>query len=171
MKTKRILKIMHVLAWVAFIGLSIKAGAIIVSYFLSFGNENAGKDLYEGINYFAYKQNNTTHYSILVMYRVLQFSVQAYVAFLVIKLLSNLNIQKPFNNNALKWMQRITYCLITLWAIVVIHNIHVGVLEASTGVKATLLSSEFVYIAGIVYVFSLLFKRGLELQSENDLTI
>lgn len=171
MKTKRILKIMYVLAWVAFIGLSIKVGAIIISYVVSLGNENAAKDLYEGMNYFPYKQNGLVHYSILVIYRILQFSIQAYIAFLVIKLLSNLNIQKPFNENALKWMQRITLCLVVLWAIVVIHNAHVGVLEASTGIKATLLSSEFVYIAGIVYVFSLLFKRGLELQSENDLTI
>jgi hypothetical protein len=171
MKTKRILKIMHVFAWIAFIGLSIKAGAIIISYFVSLGNENAAKDLYQGMNYLAYKQDSVLHYTILVCYRVLQFSLQAYIAFLVIKLLSNLNIQRPFNATALKSMQTISYNLILLWAIVVIHNIHVGILEASTGIKATLLSSEFILFAGIVYVFSLLFKRGLELQSESDLTI
>ena len=171
MKTKRILKIMHVFAWIAFIGLSIKAGAIMISYFVSFGNEDAAKDLYEGMSYFVYKQNSEVHYTILVFYRILQFSIQAYIALLLIKLLSNLNIQRPFNANALRLMQRISFSLICLWAIVVTHNIHVGILEASTGIKATLLSSEFIYIAGIVYVFSLLFKRGLELQYENDLTI
>ncbi len=171
MKTKTILKIMHVLSWIAFIGLSIKVGAILISYFVSLGNENAAKDLYEGINYFDYKQSSMVHYTILIGYRVLQFALQAYIAFLVIKLLSSLNIQRPFNGNALKKMQTISFSLIFLWAIVVAHNIHVGILEATTGIKATLLSSEFVYIAGIVYVFSLLFKRGLEFQSENDLTI
>ena len=171
MKTKRILKIMHILAWIAFIGLSIKAGAIIISYFVSLGNENAAKDLYEGMNYFAYKQNSLAHYSILVLYRVLQFSMQAYIAYLVIKLLSNLNIQRPFNVGALKSMQTISYSLLLLWGIVVVHNIHIGILQASTGIEAELLSSEFVLFAGIVYVFSLLFKRGLELQSENDLMI
>ena len=162
---------MNIVAWIALIGMSIKAGAILISYVVSLGNENASKDLYEGMNYFDYKQDSSVHYTILVFYRVLQYSVQAYMAFLVIKLLSNLNIERPFNSDALKKMQRIIYCLVFLWAIVVTHNIHVGILEASTGIKATLLSSEFVYIAGIVYVFSLLFKRGLELQSENDLTI
>lgn len=171
MKTKRILKIMHVFAWIAFIGLSIKAGAIIISYLVSLGNEEASKVLYEGMNLVAYKQNSLVHYSIIVWYRVIQFSLQAYIAFLVVRLLSNLNINRPFNLNALKAMQTISYSLLLMWAIVVAHNIHVGILEASTGIKATLLSSEFIYIAGIVYVFSLLFKRGLELQSENDLTI
>ena len=171
MKTKRILKIMHILAWVAFIGLSIKAGAIMISYFVSLGNEEAAKDLYQGMDLFAYKQYSLTHYSIIVGYKVLQFSLQAYIAFLIIKLLSNLNIDRPFNANALKSMQTISYSLLWLWTLVVTHNIHVGILEANTGLKAALLPSEFIYIAGIVYVFSLLFKRGLELQQENDLMI
>jgi len=171
MKTKRILKIMHVFAWIALIGLTIKAGAIIISYLVSLGNEGAAKDLYEGMNLIAYKQNSLVHYSIIVGYRVLQFSLQAYIAFLVVKLLSNLNINRPFNLNALKAMQAISYSLLLMWAIVVAHNVHVGVLEPTTGIKATLVSSEFILMAGIVYVFSLLFKRGLELQSENDLTI
>ena len=171
MKTKRILKIMYVIAWIAFIGLSIKAGAILISYIVSLYNEGAAKDLYNGMNLLAYKQYSLTQYTIIVGYRFIQFSIQAYMAFLVIKLLSNLNIQRPFNANALKLMQIISYCLLLLWAIVVIHNVHVGVLEANTGISGELLSSEFIYIALIVYVFSLLFKRGLELQSENDLTI
>ncbi|TJY38127.1 DUF2975 domain-containing protein [Pontimicrobium aquaticum] len=171
MNTKRILKILHVFAWIALIGLSIKAGAIIISYLISLGNEEVAKDLYEGMNLIAYKQNSLVHYSIIVGYRIIQFSIQAYIAFLVVKLLSNLNINKPFNANALKWMQTISYSLLLMWAIVVAHNIHVGILEATQGIKATLIPSEFVLIAGIVYVFSLLFKRGLELQYENDLTI
>ena len=171
MKTKRILKIMHVFAWIAFIGLSIKAGAIIVTYLISLGNEEAAKNLYEGLDLMAYRQNNIVQYSIIVGYRIIQFSLQAYIAFLVIKLLSNLNISRPFNANALKWMQTISYSLLLMWAIIVTHNIHVGILEATQGIKATLISSEFVLIAGIVYVFSLLIKRGLELQYENDLTI
>lgn len=171
MKTKRILKIMQIFAWIAFIGLSIKAGGIIISYFVSLRNEEAAKDLYEGLNLIAYKQYSLTQYSIIAGYRIIQFSIQAYIAYLVIKLLSNLNIDKPFNANALKWIQTISYSLLLLWAIVVGHNIHVGILEATQDIQATLLSSEFILIAGIVYVFSLLFKRGLEMQYENDLTI
>lgn len=171
MKTKRILKIMNILAWIAFIGLSIKVGAILISYFVSLRNEEAAKNLYEGMNLIAYKQYSLTQYTIIVSYRIIQFSVQAFIAFLVLKLLNNLNIERPFNANALKRMQTISYSLLGLWALVVMHNIHVGILEANSGIKAELLPSEFVYIAGIVYVFSLLFKRGLELQSENDLMI
>lgn len=171
MKTKRLLKIMYFFAWFAFIGFSIKAVGIIIAYFISLGNEGAAKDLYHGMNLLVYKQHTITQYSIIVGQRLIQFSLQAYIAFLVLKLLNGLNIQRPFNANALKSMQKISFSLLLLWIIIVLHNFHVGILEASTGISAELISSEFVYIAGIVYVFSLLFKRGLEIQSENDLTI
>ncbi|MEQ3656566.1 MAG: DUF2975 domain-containing protein [Dokdonia sp.] len=162
---------MNVFAWIAFIGLSIKVGGIVISYIISLRNEEAAKDLYQGMNLIAYKEDSLAHYTIIVIYRLLQFSMQAYIAYLVISLLSNLNIQRPFNASVLKIMQRICYCLLLLWVIIVGHNFHVGILEANTGISANLLPSEFVYIAGIIYIFSLLFKRGLELQSENELTI
>jgi hypothetical protein len=162
---------MYIIAWITFIGLSIKAVGIIISYFISLGNEGAAKDLYDGMNLLAYKQHSITQYTIIVGYRLLQFSIQAYIAFLVIKLLNGLNIQRPFNANALKSMQKISFYLLLLWVLIVLHNFHIGILQTNTGISAELISSEFVYIAGIVYVFSLLFKRGLEIQSENDLTI
>ena len=171
MKTKQILKVMQIFAWIAFIGLSIKVGAIVISYIVSLGNPEASKNLNEDMNYFDYNQYSIMHYTFIVFYRILQYSLQAGIAFLVIKLLSNLNIQRPFNTIALKQIQTISYNIIALWAIVVIHNFHVGILEARSGIKANLLSSEFVLLAGVVFVISLLFKRGLELQSENDLTI
>lgn len=171
MKTKNILKVMQIFAWIALIGLSIQAGSIIITYFISLGNTGAAKDLYQGLNLLAYKQNSIIQYTLVVTNRLLQFCLQAYIAFLVTRLLSNLNIERPFNAHALNLMQKTSYSLLVLWAVVVAHNVHVGILEASTGIPATLISSEFVYFAGIVYVFSLLFKRGLELQNENDLMI
>lgn len=72
-----------------------------------------------------------THYTIIVGYRFLEYSTQAFIAFIVIKLLSNLNIKSPFNANALKLMQKITYCLLLLCAIVESHNFHLGIFEPS----------------------------------------
>ncbi len=32
-------------------------------------------------------------------------------------------------------------------------------------------SSEFLFMAGIIFIIALIFKRGVEIQSENELTI
>ena len=93
MKTKNILKIMQIFAWIALIGLSIQAGGIIITYFISLGNTGAAKDLYQGLNLLAYKQNSIIQYTLVVTNRILQFCLQAYIAFLVTRLLSNLNIE------------------------------------------------------------------------------
>ncbi|RYY11044.1 MAG: DUF2975 domain-containing protein, partial [Chitinophagaceae bacterium] len=35
----------------------------------------------------------------------------------------------------------------------------------------SLLSGEFIFMVGLVYIISKIFKRGVEIQTENDLTI
>jgi hypothetical protein len=171
MKTRKVLKISYVFTWVVFIGFIIKAISTLTTYVISLFNPSLVKDLFQDINLLAYKQYDLFHYTSLVVYIFLKYSLQAYIAFLVIKLLSKININKPFNTNTLRIIQKINYCTLLLWLLVVIYNMHVGLIETSSGISPKLLSSEFIYIVGILYVFSFLFKRGLELQSENDLTI
>jgi hypothetical protein len=39
------------------------------------------------------------------------------------------------------------------------------------GLQENLISGEFILLAGVVFVFSQIFKKGVEIQSENELTI
>jgi hypothetical protein len=51
MKTNQILQILKVASWIMFIGLCIKTGAMIISFFVSlFINPEGAKDLYMGMN-------------------------------------------------------------------------------------------------------------------------
>ena len=97
MKSKNILKIMYVFAWLAFIGLYIQTGAIIFSYLVSLNNPEASKNLFGGLNLSEYYNYNITQYSVIVFYKVLLYAVEAYIAFILIKLLKDLDIKNPFN--------------------------------------------------------------------------
>ena len=55
MKTKKLLKIMHVLAWLVFLGLLIRVGTIIITYLISINNGGASKNLFEGLDLSTYK--------------------------------------------------------------------------------------------------------------------
>jgi hypothetical protein len=96
---------------------------------------------------------------------------QAYIAFLMTRLLSKLNISKPFNADVVKLMQKISYAILCVWLITLIYDIHVAILEKMHGLVATYISGDFIFLAGIVYVFAQMFKRGIEFQSENELTV
>ena len=170
-KTEKLLRVMNILAWVVFIGLLIVAGSIIISYFVSIGNARASKDLYRGMDLSAYRQHSFAQYTFVVGYKVILYITQAYIAFLVASLLSRLNIYKPFNADVVKLMQKISYAILCVWLVAIVHNIHVGILEKSYGLVATYISVDSIFLAGVVYVLAQMFKRGAEIQSENELTV
>ncbi|KGL62665.1 DUF2975 domain-containing protein [Polaribacter sp. Hel1_85] len=171
MKTKQLLKVMHVIAWIVFIALCIKTGAILISYFVSISNPEAAKNLYEGLNLFEYYNHSFLQYSFIIGYKVLLFSVEAYIAFLVTKLLSGLNLEKPFNFNVQKLMQKISYSIFYLWILAIVHNTQVQYLGKKYRFTIDLFSSDFIFLAGIIFIFAQIVKRGIEIQSENELTI
>jgi hypothetical protein len=170
-KAENLLMVMHILAWVVFIGLVTIAGSIIISWFVSLGNSQAAKDLYKGLDLSAYRQHSFVQYTFVVGYKVVWYITQAYIAFLMTSLLSKLNIARPFNADAVKLMQKISYSILCVWLVAMAYNIHVGILEKRYGLVATYISGDSIFLAGIVYVLAQMFKRGVEIQSENDLTV
>ena len=169
--TEKLLMVMRVLAWVVFIGLCIKAGAMLISYVVSIGNAIAAKNLYSDTDFSAYRQLGLTHYTFIVGYQVVYIITQAYAAYLVTMLLTKLNISRPFSQEVVALMQRLSYCILNVWVVAVINNIHVGILEQKLGIPANEISVDAIFLAGVVYVLAQMFKRGVEIQSENELTV
>ena len=171
MKTEKILKFMHILSWIVFIGLCIKTGAILISYFVSIGNPEAAQNLYAGLDLSEYYNYSFRQYTFIVSYKVAIFATEAYIAYLVTKLLSTLNIQKPFNLEVQKLMQSISYSIFNLWILALVHNGHVQFVGQKNNFDLNLFSSDFIFLAGIIFIFAQIVKRGIEIQSENELTI
>jgi hypothetical protein len=57
-RTEKILAVMYVLAWLAFVGLIVEAGAILISFGVSIANPVAAKDLYKKMNLYGLRQYN-----------------------------------------------------------------------------------------------------------------
>jgi len=170
-RTENLLTVMNILAWVVFVGLIAIAGSITISYFVSIGNAQAAKNLYKGMDLSAYRQQSFVNYTFIVMYKIMLNIMQAYIAFLMTSLLSKLNISKPFNADVVKLMQKISYAILCVWLITMVYDIHVAILEKIYGLVATYISGDSIFLAGVVYVLAQMFKRGVEIQSENELTV
>lgn len=171
MKTKKILKIMYVLSWIVFIGLSIKTGAIVISYMVSVGNPEASKNLFDGLDLSEFYNYDFKQYSFIVSYKVALFAIETYIIFLVIKLLKALNLEKPFNIKVQKLMQSISYSIFNLWLLAMLHNTHIRYIAKKHQFSMDLFSNDFIFLAGVIFIFAQIVKRGIEIQSENELTI
>jgi hypothetical protein len=170
-KTKTLIVVLHILSWLAFIGLAVKAGSYLISYIVSMGNPIASKDLYNGTDLSAYRQQSFWNYTMIAWYKILLYATQAYVALLLTRLLSIMNISRPFHANVAILLQRISFFMLVVWGIAMVHNIHLAILEKLYGISSAYIPGDFLFLAGIVYVFAQIFKRGVEIQSENELTV
>ena len=171
-RTQQILTVMRILAWVAFVGFMIEAGAILVSYAISCVNPEAARNLYKGINLYTLRQFNFWHYTLSVSFLVALSGMKSFVFFLAIKTLAKVNMMNPFKIEVAVIIQRIGYVLLGTWFVAMLKNAHTYWLLKQTGeLHGDWVATEFVFMAGLVFIISQVFKRGVEIQSENELTV
>lgn len=170
-RTDRLLSVLHVLAWVVFIGLLIKAGALLFSYGLSLNQPEAARNLYQGLDLFDLMQYSKRHYTFAVLLVVAFWFIEAWTAYLVVNILSLINRTRPFTAGVAKALERISYVLLGAWCIALLSNAHSSWLLKEVGIAYQSLPLEFILLVAVIFVIAQIFKRGVELQSENELTI
>ncbi len=171
-KTQTILAVMHVVTWITFIGLMIKAGAILTSYVVSVFNPAATKNLYINLNLSNLHAFDFLHYTATVSFMVAVLIMEAYIAFLVIKIFLKIKMSNPFTMEVSDIIERISYFLFATWVITVFQNAHTSWLHKKVeSLQLSHVSNEFIFLAGVVFVISQVFKKGVELQSENELIV
>ena len=128
---ERLLMVMNILVWLVCIGIIAKAGAIIISYIVSIGNPQAARDLYNGMDLYSYRIESFWDYTFLVTCKVLMYITQAYIAYLVTRLLNSVSVSNPFSGDAdvVKLMRKISYSVVGVWFVAMLYNIHTGLLE------------------------------------------
>lgn len=171
-RTKQILVIMNILAWVAFIGMMIEAGAILVSFIVTCINGDAASHLYKGLNWYNLREHGIWYYAVAVSFLITLSCLKASVLYLVIKALSRVNIANPFSTDVSRILQRISYILLGISVLVVAYNGYASFIKEKTGINQEEWNAgEFIFTAGLVFIIAQIFKRGVEMQSENDLTV
>ncbi len=88
-------------------------------------------------------------------------------------LLTKINLKSPFKMEAALLLEKIGYFLMGIWIVGTIAENYVQWLSKSIGKSLIDVKIDFNYlfIAGIVYIISQVFKRGVEIQNENELTV
>jgi len=167
-KTGKLVKLMRLLAWLAFLGFLIKAGAILMAFGVSIDNSEAAKDLHRGMDLSRYETYNFVNYTMIVIYYILLYLLLAYIALFTAKLLSEINTEKPFNETVNNLVHKISYTIFAVFILAIVHNSHMAILEKTANILPDFIASEFIFLAGLVFVLILLFKRGIEIQAENN---
>jgi hypothetical protein len=171
-----IFKGLHVVAWIIFIGLSIEAGALIVNFIFSIYRPEFVHNLYQKLDLSdMYNRSQAVFFG---MYSFVLFIavLKADMFYVVIRLISNLNLEKPFNNYIAQQITTISYYTLSIGLISYMARQIAKSLTHQGFVTENLNefwadSQAYILMAAVIYVIATIFTRGVEIQTENDLTV
>lgn len=178
--TQQMLKILYILSWIIFVGICIEAGAVIVYlvYTLLYGLPVPGKLYFQG-DLSALYNFDQGYFVIETVLIILVTVMKAGMFYLIINILhgKKLNMAQPFNKHVGRFIFALSYL-----------SLLIG-LFSYWGVKYRKLFSEqhvsmpdieqlgfggadvWLFVSVVFFVIAHIFRKGIEIQTENDLTI
>ena len=180
LSTKLILKILHVIAWIIFIGVCIEAGGSIFSaiYTLVINPINAAT-FWEGNDLSGLYKYDPGHFFAETLLISIAAVLKACMFYLVINLLHNKKVNKsqPFNNKVRLFIIKVSYLafgigLFTWWGVEYTEWLVMqGVKMPDTQHLRLGGADVWLFMSVTLFVIAQIFKRGIEIQSENELTV
>ncbi|SNR95158.1 Protein of unknown function [Belliella buryatensis] len=166
-----------VVIWSIFIGLCIKAGALIMNTTYSFFNPVVAKNLYEGLDLYGLLKENYWYYLGAVSFMIIIQVLKAVIFLLMIKIFLAINLKQPFSLTIFNLIEKISYVSLQV-GILTIFSSHYFKWLAKRGFDLPPVSPayvsgafEYLFMAALIYALAQVFKRGTEIQSENELTV
>lgn len=181
MSTAVKLRILLILSWAIFIGVCIDAGTFLVSVIVGVVNPGVVRSvwLWQNIDLSALAANDRWHFITITSIIAIVGIIKALMFYLIIKVLHNkeLDLDRPFTSNFGRFVFNLAYLslfagLFSYWGVRYIewvadpNNIIPAVSTLRLGS-----ADVWLFMGVVLLVIAQIFKRGIELQSENDLTV
>ncbi len=166
---------LQIIAWIIFVGLCIEAGAIITNLVISLWKPTLVSKLYEHIDLSTYYVKAKPIYFGIYSYLIFISVLKAYLFYVVIQLVTKLDLENPFNeyvSNKIRTISGLTFSIGILSYIM--KNIVDSVMRYGTisGLeKYWVDSTAFIIMSAILFILAYIFHKGLALQTENELTV
>jgi len=174
--TEQILKILYILSWIIFVGVCIEAGSFLFNAFYTLFINPVDAKYFDLSDLYKF---DTGHFFVEILFMNIVAVMRACLFYLIVKILHDkkLNMAQPFNKEVGNFIFNVSYLSLgiglfsywggkyTVWLdnqgvkMPDIQNLRLGGADVWLFMGVTLL------------VIAQIFKRGIEIQAENDLTI
>lgn len=167
---------LYVIAWLIFVGLSIEAGGLVVNFFFSLYNPEFVQNLYQKLDLSAMYQLSKLVFFGMYGFILTISILKAVLFYIVIMLMHKMDLSKPFNTFVAQKISQISYMTLSIGLLDYIARILVEKLTIQGYVIDNLNnfwvdSQAFIIMGAVIYIIAIIFKKGIEIQTENELTI
>jgi len=167
---------LYTVAWLIFVGLSIEAGGLIVNFIFSLFKPEFLPNLYQKLDLTElFKESRMAFFGVYSF--ILTISVlKAVMFYMVIRLMHKMDLTKPFSTFVAKQILIISCYTLSIGMLSYIAKLitknlmHHGF--ATNELSQFWADSQaFILMGAVIYIIATIFKKGVDIQNENDLTV
>lgn len=178
--TKQMLTVLTVVAWIIFIALCAEAGEIICnSIFALFINPQNANYYWSGADLLPLYNYNDSHFVVIASYMSIIAVLKAIMFYLMIKIAydKKVDIKQPFSSTLVRFVSNVAYLAIGVGIFS-----HMGAKYSYGLVSKSLVMPDleqlnyggadvWLFMGIALLIIAQIFKRGIEIQDEHDLTV
>jgi hypothetical protein len=178
--TQQILKLLYVISWIIFIGVCIEAGGIIVNAVSTLAlNPVNARYYWQQVDLSALYTYDHGYFFAETMLISIVAVLRAILFYLIVKILhdNKLNLSKPFNREMGRFIFNVSYLafglgMFSYWGVQYTEWL-VKLMVKMPDIQHLRLGGADVWLfMGVtLFVIGQIFKKGIEIQEENDLTV
>ncbi len=168
--------VLKIVAWIIFVGLCIEAVGLIVNFAFSLFKPEFVQNLYQKLDLSEMYSRSKWAFFSMYSFALLISILKAFLFYVVIRLISKLDLLKPFNSFVAAQIKQISYYTLSIGLLSYLARqtaknlLHRG-FEINTLNQFWIDSQAFILMAAVIYIIATIFSKGVEIQSENDLTV
>ncbi len=167
---------LYIVAWLIFVGLSIEAGGLIVNFFFSLYNPEFVQNLYQKLDLSEmYNESRLAFFGIYSFILIISI-LKACLFYIVIKLMHKMDLKKPFSIFVARQLLQVSYYTLSIGLLsyiarqLVKNLMHHGFAPDNLN-QFWADSQAFILMGAVIYIIATIFKKGVDIQNENDLTV
>ena len=177
--TKQILRLLHILSWIIFLGLCVETGGIIFNTIYAHFNPLVARYFWNNADLSALYARDKGYFFALGAIMTIASALKALLFYFIVRMFKDkrFDISRPFHPELTALISRITYCslgvgLFSYWGAKHVSWFEQGGIEMPGTDQLRIGGADvWLFMAVVLFVIGYVFKKGTELQSENDLTV
>lgn len=167
------LVVMWVFTWMAFIGLCIKTGSIAFNFISSLAfNPKAASNLFLGLNLSTLYENHLGYYITAMTLMLSVLALKLTLLWKVLEIFKVFKLEAPFHAAVAKGIVQIGNIALSAGILAFLADGYFQWLNHQELARRLQWgSAEFLMLAGVLFIVAQVFKKGVELQQDNELTV
>lgn len=171
-----LLNTLNVICWIVFIGFCVQTGTLLFNAIWSLLRPDMVGKLYLSLNLSELQAASQQRYINVMSLVIFISGLKAFLFFVVLRAFQKINLMHPFHIEVAALISKISYVAFSVGLLCLIAEQYCdGLIKKGSSLSNihsyTDGGAAYIFMAGIIFFVAQIYKKAIEIQSENELTV